>query len=141
MWKFPDLLLLSLKLTKFLISFLEPRVSFYSNFASLISVMRQVSGQFPPEKNWPLVRVPVSVKSRVSFRVGGQPDNFPRERLPPRQGQGLVQGQFWGWGQFPSGEIVLEHTPLIFLSKTLYLWTKGAHQSASFQIFNFSHEH
>ena len=39
-WKFSDLLLLALKLTKFLISFLEPRVSFFSNFVLLSSVMR-----------------------------------------------------------------------------------------------------
>ena len=39
-WKFADLSLLPLKFTKFLMSFLEPRVSFSSNFASLFSVMR-----------------------------------------------------------------------------------------------------
>ena len=44
---FPDLLLLALKLTKFLESFLEPRVSFSSNFASLFSGMRyNFSGLF-----------------------------------------------------------------------------------------------
>ena len=32
-WKFSDLPLLALKFTKFLMSFLEPRVSFSSNFA------------------------------------------------------------------------------------------------------------
>ena len=37
--KFPDLLLLILKFTKLIMSFLEPRASFYSNFASLISIM------------------------------------------------------------------------------------------------------
>ena len=36
-WKFLDLLLLALKLTKFLMSFLEPKVSF-SNFAFTFSV-------------------------------------------------------------------------------------------------------
>ena len=38
--KFSDLPLLALKFTKFFMSFLEPRVSFSSNFASLFSVMR-----------------------------------------------------------------------------------------------------
>ena len=33
--------------------------------------------------NWPPVRVGVSVKVRVCFRVGGQPDNCPGEKLPP----------------------------------------------------------
>ena len=41
--KFSDLPLLALKLTKFLMSFLEPRVSFSSNFASLFSFMRHNS--------------------------------------------------------------------------------------------------
>ena len=41
--KFSDLPLLALKFTKFLMSFLEPRVSFSSNFASLFSVMRHNS--------------------------------------------------------------------------------------------------
>ena len=39
-WKFPGLRLLALKFTKFLMSFLKPRVSFSSNFASLSSVMK-----------------------------------------------------------------------------------------------------
>ena len=41
--KFPDLPLLALKFTKFLMSFLEPRVSFSSNFASLFNVRRHNS--------------------------------------------------------------------------------------------------
>ena len=71
--KFSDLPLLTLKFTKFLMSFLEPRVSFSSNFASLFSVMRHNSS-------------------------------------------------------------VLFHLNLYML------WTKGAHQSANFQTFNYSHE-
>ena len=39
-WKFSGLRLLALKFTKFLMSFLKPRVSFSSNFASLSSVMK-----------------------------------------------------------------------------------------------------
>ena len=44
-WKcrFSDFPLLALKFTKFLMSFLEPRVSFSSNFASLFSFMRHNS--------------------------------------------------------------------------------------------------
>ena len=41
--KFQDLPLLALKFTKFLMSFLEPRISFCSNFASLFGVMRHNS--------------------------------------------------------------------------------------------------
>ena len=40
-WRFSDLSLLTLKFTKFLMSFLKPRVNFSSNFASLFIVMRQ----------------------------------------------------------------------------------------------------
>ena len=40
---FSDFLLLALKFTKFLMSFLEPRVCFSSNLASLFSVMRHTS--------------------------------------------------------------------------------------------------
>ena len=39
-WKLSDLPVLILKFIKFLMSFLEPRVSFSSNFASFFSVMR-----------------------------------------------------------------------------------------------------
>ena len=39
-WNFSYFPLLVLKLTKLLMSFLEPRASFFSNFASLFSVMR-----------------------------------------------------------------------------------------------------
>ena len=41
--KFSELLLLALKLTKFLMSFLKPQISFFSNFSSLLSVMRHNS--------------------------------------------------------------------------------------------------
>ena len=41
--KLSDLLLLALKFTEFLMSFLEPRVSFSSNFASRFSVVRHNS--------------------------------------------------------------------------------------------------
>ena len=42
-WKLSNLSLLTLKFTKFLQSFLEPRVSFPSNFASLFNAMRRNS--------------------------------------------------------------------------------------------------
>ena len=37
-----------------------------------------VSGQFSTEINSPLVGIGVWVKVRVSFKVGGQPDNCPQ---------------------------------------------------------------
>ena len=52
----------------------------YNGFISKINkVMKEilVSGQLPPYENCSLVRVGVWTKVRVSFRVGGQPDNWP----------------------------------------------------------------
>ena len=78
-----------------------------------------------------MVRIGVWVKVRVSFRVGGQPDNCSQETLPPgrvrvsfrvgkqpdnypqdccpRLGLGFGVGLvLWFGGQFSSGAIVLE---------------------------------
>ena len=41
------------------------------------------SGQLPPEENRPSVRVGVSVKGRVSFRVGTESGNCSGGQLPP----------------------------------------------------------
>ena len=46
-------------------------------------VDKRVSGQLLPKENCPPVRVGVLVKVRVIFRVGGQPDNCLRRKLPP----------------------------------------------------------
>ena len=50
-YKFSDLPLLTLKFTKFLMLFLEPRVSFPSNFALLFSVMRHNSSVYFSSKS------------------------------------------------------------------------------------------
>ena len=43
-----------------------------------------ISGQLPPEENCPPVKVGLSFKVRVSFRVrGGQPNNRPGEIVTP----------------------------------------------------------
>ena len=42
-----------------------------------------VYGKLLPEENCPSVRVGVWVKVRVSFGVGGQPDNCPRGKMSP----------------------------------------------------------
>ena len=54
-----------------------------------------------PEENSHPVRIGVWVKVRVSFRVGGQPDNCPQLGL--EFGLGLV----WGWGGGGGGAIFL----------------------------------
>ena len=60
-----------------------------------------------PEENSHPVRIGVWVKVRVSFRVGGQPDNCPRLGL--KFGLGLVLGfGVEGGGQFSLGVNVLE---------------------------------
>ena len=42
-----------------------------------------VSRQLPPEENCSPVRLGVWAKVRVSFRVGGQPDNCLQGKLSP----------------------------------------------------------
>ena len=46
-------------------------------------IFAMVSEQLPPEENCPPVKVGVWVKVRVSFSVGGQPDNCLQGKLPP----------------------------------------------------------
>ena len=67
-----------------------------------------VSGQLPPDENCPQVRVGVWVKVRVTFRVGGQPDNCPRRKLlpPPRLGLEFWLGLILGMvGNFTRGQL------------------------------------
>ena len=52
-------------------------------FQNKTNIEIMVSGQLPPEENCPAVRIGVWVKVKVSFRVGGKPDNCPREKQPP----------------------------------------------------------
>ena len=68
-----------------------------------------VSGQFPPEKNFSPVGIGVWVKVRVSFRVGGQPDNCSQGKQPPPvRVRVWVRVSFGVGGQFFSGAIVPE---------------------------------
>ena len=65
-----------------------------------------VSGQLspPPEENCPPVRDGVWVKVRVSFMVGGLPDNCLKENCP-RLRLGLGLGLVMGLGcNFPGGQ-------------------------------------
>ena len=66
-----------------------------------------VSGQLPPDENCPPVRVGVWVKVRVTFRVGGQPDNCSRRKLPPVRFRVSVRVNFGVGGKFSLGAIVL----------------------------------
>ena len=52
------------------------------------NMLLSVSGQLNPEEKFPPVRIGVWVKVRVRFRVGGQPDNCPRDNSA-RLGLGL----------------------------------------------------
>ena len=49
-------------------------------FQNKTNIEIMVSGQLSPEENCPPVRIRVWVKVKVSFRVGGEPDNCPREK-------------------------------------------------------------
>ena len=48
-----------------------------------------MSGQLPAEEDCPPVRLGVSIKVRISFRVEGQIDNCPGAKLPPCLGLGF----------------------------------------------------
>ena len=63
-WKFSDLPLLTFKFTKCLMSFLEPRVSFSSNFASLFSVKRLPLLFFPSKSLYALDK---RIRSKFKF--------------------------------------------------------------------------
>ena len=61
-----------------------------------------------PEENYPLVRVGVLVKVRVSFRVGSN-QTIALEEICPLVGVRVwVRISFWGWGQFSLQPVVLE---------------------------------
>ena len=62
----------------------------------------------PPEENYSPVRVGpwASVKVRVSFRVGEQPDNSPGGKLPPWLRLGFRLGLVLRLGDnFPRGQL------------------------------------
>ena len=88
--------------------------TFYKSTIKSNCILLLLSGQLPPEENCPPLRVGVSVKVRISFRVEGQPENCPGEKLTPGQGQG--SGQFWGWGaiffggNYPRTIIIMSRT-------------------------------
>ena len=51
------------------------------DFQNKTNIEIMVSEQLYPEENCPPpVRIRVWVKVKVSFRVGGEPDNCPREK-------------------------------------------------------------
>ena len=79
-----------------------------------------VNQTIAPEENSPPVRIGVWVKVRVSFRVGGQPENCPRGKQPPGQRQGLGQGQFWGWGTISLGGNCPRTVFLLYLFRLNY---------------------
>ena len=81
-----------------------------NSFQPLAPSSMLVSGEFPPEEHCPLVRVGVWAKARVSFRVGGQPDNCPWEKLlSTSSGLGFwLKVSFGVGGQFSSWAIALE---------------------------------
>ena len=53
----------------------------------------------------PTVRVRVWVRVMVTFRVGGQPDNCPRRKLPPVDVRVSVRVSFGVGRNFPRGQL------------------------------------
>ena len=81
-----------------------------------IDISCLVSGPLPSEENCPPVTVGVWVNVRVSFRVGGQPENYPQGKLPPVRVRVWVRVSSGVWGQFSLGAIVLELSCLLICS-------------------------
>ena len=136
--KFSDLPLLAIKSTKFLMLFLEPRVSFSSNFASLFSVMGHNSSIHFHLKRYMLwtKRVHQSANCQSSSNC----------KLPSTARMKVNQIPYFIFqptSQFSFNFYisVMTHNFYKTLSLKHYmLWTKRAHQSTTFQTFEWSNE-
>ena len=53
-----------------------------------------VSGQLPPEKNCPLVRLEFGSRLGLVLGLGGQPGGYPLENCPPVRVRGWVRVSF-----------------------------------------------
>ena len=59
-----------------------PSMSYSLSISKYLYTIKTVSGQLPPKKNCPPVRVGVWIKVRVGFGVGGNQTIAPREIAP-----------------------------------------------------------
>ena len=59
----------------------------------------------PPEENCPAIRFGVSVKVRVSFTVGEQPDHCPEENCLLLRVRVWARVTFGVWGNFSRGQL------------------------------------
>ena len=97
-WNFSDLSLLTLKSIKFFMPFLQPRVSFTSNFAPLFSVMRYHSSVLFHVKRYMLwtKRTHKSANFQIfdcSREISG---NYDRRLFSAKKVQGIYVS--WRWG-------------------------------------------
>ena len=126
-WKFSDLQLIALIFTKFLMSLLEPTVSFSSIFASLFSVMRYNSS------------VPFHLNLYINFyKKGPSKCKFPDFWLLAWKVIKFLRSFFLPRVSFPlkfaSSFIVMTHNFYeMFYLKHYILLTERAHQCAIFQ--------
>ena len=122
--KASDLPLLALKFTKIVMSFLKPRVSFSSNFASLFNVMRNNSSVLFHIKLYILStkgtnQVQILRLSTACVKINQIPCHFS------------------------SHESVFTYICITFQchdSCNITLWTKRSHQNTNFQIFECFNE-
>ena len=85
----------------------------------------------PPEGNCPLVRVGVSVKVRVSFRVGANQTIAPEENCPLFRVRVWVRISFGVGGQFSSGQFSSNH----FINRLSFFHPKKQfHQLSTHQL-------
>ena len=71
----------------------------------VVNITGKLPSPPPPRKVVPTVRVGVWLTVRVSFRVGGQPDNCPGGKLTPVRVRGWVMVSFGVGGNFPPGQL------------------------------------
>ena len=122
-----------LKFTKFLMSFFKQKVSFIQSLDSFFSVMRDNSSVLFQLNLYTLL---TKQHSQVQiFRLATaciKINPIPHSCLEPRVSFS---------SNFASLFIVTRHnSSVIFHLNICMLWTKGAHQSPSFQTFDCSHE-
>ena len=134
--RFSGLPLLALKFTKFLTSFLEPRVSFPSNFASLFIVMRRDSSVLFHLKLWMLCTK--GAHQSADFQTfQTQSANFQCRKLVKFL-MLFFKSRASFLLNFASHFSVTTHNSYeIFLQKHM-VWTKSAHQSTIFQTLECS---
>ena len=131
--QYSDLLLLSWKLIKFLMSFFKPPVNFSLNIASPFKVMTMTPLWFVGSNiiyfaQKELIKVQILRLSSVELKFTKLPMSFSKGQV----------SSTWYFASFFS--VMSLKSSVLFWIKHNILSTKVAHQSANIQTFDRSHE-